>query len=234
MYHAITDLADDPNMLSTSPERFEAQLRHLERRNLRGVSVQELRLAMSPAASPAGLIGLTFDDGYADFLHTAVPILEKFGFSATVFAVAGMLGKENDWEHVYNPRPPMRLLGSEELREVSERGMEVGSHSMTHTALPGLDRELLEQELGDSRRKLGEILGEAVEGFCYPYGGLDAAAVAAARRTGYGYACSFETRVERSAYDLPRIAVSQKDNYLRFVAKLKVYSQYRRAARLLR
>lgn len=230
MYHSIGQLDNDPNRLCTSPERFEAQMLHLKRRGLRGVSMRELRRAMR-AGDVRGLVGLTFDDGYEDFLHTALPVLERLDFSATVFVVAGRLGKENDWNHEYAPRPRMKLLGTGELREVSERGMEVGSHGMTHAKLPGLEPALLEHEVSDSHRIISEILGEAVEGFCYPYGGLDGAAVRSVRGAGYAYACGWKVQVERSAFDLPRIPVSEKDNPLRFAAKLRIYSLYSRVTR---
>jgi peptidoglycan/xylan/chitin deacetylase (PgdA/CDA1 family) len=231
MYHAISQLKDDPNLLCTSPARFESQLLYLKQHNLRGVSMRELCRAMS-TGEDKGLVGLTFDDGYEDFLHTAMPIMEDFGYSATVFVVAGMPG-ENAWEHAYTPRPRLKLLDAEGVREVSERGMEVGSHSMTHARLSGAKPELLEREVGDSRRVLSEVLGRAVEGFCYPYGSLDSAAVQAVRRAGYAYACGWNTPVERSAYDLPRIPISERDDLRRFAAKLRVYSQYSAAKRAL-
>jgi len=230
MYHAVVNLTDDPNMMSTSPKRFEEQMAYLRRRNLRGVSMRELCRGVS-MGSAKRLIGLTFDDGYKDFLHTALPVLERLGFSATVFVVVGMLGKENDWEHAHDPRPQLKLLGSEEVREVSERGTEVGSHGMSHTNLLGLGPELLNQEVNDSRLMLSEVLGEEVEGFCYPYGDLDGAALQAVRGAGYSYACGWKTRVEQSAYDLPRIPISERDHFIRFAAKLKIYSRYSRITR---
>ena len=225
MYHSIAELENDPNMLCTSPERFEAQMRYLKRHDLRGVSTSELRRAKS-TGDARDLVGLTFDDGYKDFLHTAVPVLESFGFSATVFVVVGMLGKENCWNHTHNPRPRMELLGATDLREVSKRGMEVGSHSMTHADLAGLNPQTLEAEVKDSRQMLSELLGEEVEGFCYPYGSLDRAAVEAARQAGYAYACGWRAQPEHSVYAWPRIPISEKDNDLRVGVKLKVYSQY--------
>ena len=56
------DPAGDPNMLCTSPERFEAQMLYLKQRNLRGVSVRELLFAMR-TGDARRLVGLTFDDG---------------------------------------------------------------------------------------------------------------------------------------------------------------------------
>src|SRR3712207_216342 len=112
MYHSIVRLASGPHALCVAPERFEAQMLYLKRRNLRGVSMRELRRAMS-MGDTRGLVGLTFDDGYEDFLHNAVPVLERLGFSATVFVVAGMLGSKSRWQHVYEPdRKSTRLNSS--------------------------------------------------------------------------------------------------------------------------
>lgn len=221
MYHSVSRSEGDYDPLCTSPERFEAQMLYIKRHNLRGVSMRELYSAMS-FGDTRGLVGLTFDDGYEDFLGTAVPTLEKLGFSATVFVVAGMLGKENTWEHGDGPRSRLRLLEADGVREVLERGMEVGSHSVTHPRLSGLDSETLIHEVGDSRQILSEIVNAPIEGFCYPYGALDGAAVQAARGVGYVYAVATKKQVEGGLYDWPRTYVGEKDSPLRLGAKLKM------------
>lgn len=231
MYHSISSFEEDPNNICTSPERFEAQMLYLKRRGLRGVSMRELRRAMAVGRT-TGLVGLTFDDGYKDFLHNAVPQLERLGFSATVFVVTGMLGTENSWEHYLDPIVRLQLLGADEVREVSKRGMEVGSHSVSHPQLISLEPELLERELNDSHRMLSETLGEAVEGFCYPYGAVDSKAAQAVRRAGYDYACSIVTRVEGNAFDLPRIDVADRDHLPMFAAKLRFHAEYLMVKRL--
>ncbi|MBA3474889.1 MAG: polysaccharide deacetylase family protein [Rubrobacter sp.] len=221
MYHSISRPEGNNIALHTSPERFEAQMLYLKRRSLRGVSMRELYLATN-SGDTRGLVGLTFDDGYEDFLSAALPTLEKLGFSATVFVVAGKLGQENNWEHRGEPRARLKLLQANGVREVSERGMEVGAHSMTHPRLSGLDPEMLMHEVSDSRQVLKEIVGAPVEGFCYPYGDLDGAAIRVVRRTGYAYACATKKQIEHSAYDWPRTYVGEKDSPLRLGVKLKV------------
>jgi peptidoglycan/xylan/chitin deacetylase (PgdA/CDA1 family) len=52
----------------------------------------------------------------------------------------------------------MNLLGVDGVREVLARGIEVGSHSMTHPKLTGLEPEQLEVEVSASRQILSEIL----------------------------------------------------------------------------
>lgn len=220
MYHSISRQGDY-DALCASPERFEAQMLHLKRHKLRGVTMRELCRAMN-TGDARGLVGLTFDDGYEDFLSTALPTLETLGFSATLFVVAGMLGEENTWEHQGGPRIRLRLLDADGVREISERGMEVGSHTVTHPRLSGLDTEMLAREVGDSRQMLGEIVGAPVEGFSYPYGDLDGSAVRAARSAGYDYAVATKKQIEYGIHDWPRTYVGEKDSPLRFGVKLKV------------
>jgi peptidoglycan/xylan/chitin deacetylase (PgdA/CDA1 family) len=148
-----------------------------------------------------------------------------------VFVVADMLGKQNNWAFRHHPRPQMKLLGAEGVHEISARGMEVGSHSMTHRKLPGLEPELLEEEVSRSRQVLSEVLGDEVDGFSYPYGFIDSKSVQAVRRARYVYACAVVVRTEQSSYDVPRITVAE-DGLLKFAAKLRIYSQYATAKRL--
>jgi peptidoglycan/xylan/chitin deacetylase (PgdA/CDA1 family) len=92
-----------------------------------------------------------------------------------------MLGKENDWEH-HRRTSRRKFLQASSVCEVSERGMEVGSHTMTHPRLSGLNPEKLVQELDNSQQALSEIVCTPVEGFCYPYWGLDRAELQAGER----------------------------------------------------
>ena len=193
---------------------------YLKQRRLSGVSMRELYEA-SRAGQTKGLIGLTFDDGYEDFLSTALPILNSLGFSATVFVVAGKLGGENDWEHQGAARRKLKLLDAEEICKVVGQGMEVGSHTVSHPRLSGLKTEAIDREIGGSREIISDTIGSPVDGFCYPYGDLDNAAVLAARRAGYVYACATKKRVDNSVYDWPRIFVGEKDSPFRLRLKLR-------------
>lgn len=223
MYHSISEPTDGHDALCTSPEQFEAQMFYLRRRGLRGVSVRELRRAAYTGEARA-MVGLTFDDGYKDFLEVALPVLERLGFSATVFVVAGMLGDENSWEHRGPPRVRLKLAGADGVREMSDRGMEVGSHTITHLRLSGLDEETLVHEVDHSRQMLAELAGTSIDGFCYPYGDLDSRAVRAARKAGYTYAVGTKRSIFYGVYDWPRVYVGEKDSPLRLGMKLRANS----------
>ncbi len=88
MYHSVEPYQADPYLVTVSPPRFGQQMRWLARRGLRGVSMRDL-LAARAAGAGKGLVGLTFDDGYADFARHALPVLRRYGFGATMFVIAG-------------------------------------------------------------------------------------------------------------------------------------------------
>jgi peptidoglycan/xylan/chitin deacetylase (PgdA/CDA1 family) len=212
MYHSVEPFTDDPYGVTVRPERFERQLRWLRRRGLRGVSMRELRAA----PDPRGLVGLTFDDGYADFVSRVLPALRRYGFTATVYVVAGEIGGHNAWD-VPGPRKP--LLTADDVRRVADAGIEVGSHSRTHPQLPTVDDRTLQDEIGASRVALADLVGGPVDGFCYPYGAAGAREVAMVERAGYAYACAVGARRFDGPHALPRTYVGDRDTAPRLYAK---------------
>lgn len=224
MYHSVDDPSHDPYRITVSPERLDRQLRWLGRRGLRGVAMAEL-LRAERAGRSAGLVGLTFDDGYADFLGEAVPLLRRHGCTATVFAVAGRLGGTNDWDPL-GPRKP--LLTAAGLREAAAAGMEIGSHGLLHRSLTRLGADLAWSELQESRRLLAEVTGHPPAGFCYPYGDVDAATAALARQAGYAYACAIDPGPLTGPHALPRAHVDQRDTGWRLHLKRLLHPVRRR------
>jgi len=211
MYHTIS-AGPDPLSIQVTPQRLGQQLSTLRRLRFRGVSIRELLLSRN---SRDRLVGLTFDDGYADFQTTAAPMLAQFGFNATVFMVAGHIGGSNDWDE-----PPRRpLMTAEQLRWVHAAGHEVGSHGLKHLRSDRLSASELDAELGQSRRQLEAIVNAPVEGFCFPYGALGPDAMAAAQHY-YNYACAVTSPPNPDRWSMPRFFVGQADTPIRLRAKL--------------
>ncbi|MEV7463531.1 polysaccharide deacetylase family protein [Streptomyces rubiginosohelvolus] len=213
-YHSVTDPSDDPYGITVSPARLDEQLSWLRSRRLTGVGVSEL--LRTGASERRGLVGLTFDDGYADFVDEALPVLRKHGFRATVYVLPGRPGGVNEWDPL-GPRKP--LLTHEGVRRVAAAGMEVGSHGLYHRDLTGLSDEELRRETRDSRELIGDLTGSLPEGFCYPYGILDRRVTQAARSAGYGHACALTPGPLLSRFALPRTHISQADRGVRLWAK---------------
>ncbi|MFI0451443.1 polysaccharide deacetylase family protein [Actinomadura sp. 6N118] len=214
MYHSVDRRGDDPHLVTVSPGRFERQMRWLKSSGRRGVSMIEL-LDAQRAGQARKLVGLTFDDGYADFLRHAVPILVRFGFTATVFVVTERIGDVNAWDE--GPRKP--LMNEDQLRAVVRCGMEVGSHGAQHRSLPSLEDDRLEQELKQSRATLEEILDRRVPGFAYPYGHVEPRVISAVREVGYDYGCTIWGE-HPGPHAIPRTYIGEKDGQLRLGAKL--------------
>ena len=215
MYHSVSPYVQDPYLVTVTPERFARQMDWLRRRGLRGVSVTGL-LAASREGARRGLIGLTFDDGYADFVEYALPILKRYGFGGTVFPIAGRLGGQNDWDAL-GPRKP--LMSADQVRRAADAGIEIGSHGLRHTSLRGLAETDLIAEAEQSRAILTKTVDREITGFCYPYGHLDDAAVAAVQRAGYSYGCAIWRSPSTGPHALPRVYVGDADGSARLWAK---------------
>jgi putative peptidoglycan lipid II flippase len=214
MYHSVSSGDDDPHGVVVSPARFAQQMRWLQRRGLRGTSMQHL-LEAAERGSTAGLVGLTFDDGYADFTFNVLPVLARHGFTATVFVVAGKLGGRNDWDD----GPRRSLMTADDVRAAARQGIEIGSHGVNHRALSQVDAVCLDDELRGSRKILQSLTNRPVPGFCYPFGDLSDPVVRAARAVGYDYAVAIRATGTADRHALPRTYVGDNDGPVRLLLK---------------
>src|SRR5580700_10572931 len=139
-------------LLYVSAEMFDRQLWTLRRLGLRGVSTGEGLRHLANGTS-RGSVVLTFDDGYADTLTTAVPIMKQHGFRATCYIVSGAVGTHNRWDADYlgETKP---LMSRGQLDQWLAAGMEVGSHSLSHRRLCGVAQDVLREEIAGSRAAL--------------------------------------------------------------------------------
>jgi peptidoglycan/xylan/chitin deacetylase (PgdA/CDA1 family) len=173
-----------------------------------GITLRELLAAWDggPAPWPRPVV-LTFDDGLRTVATEAAPVMRDFGFRATVFAVAGRSGTDNQWAGQASWAPGQGLLTAADLAGLAREGWEVGAHGLTHAALPGLSAAALRDEVVTSKRLLEDQIGGEVTSFAYPYGRADAETRALVGRH-YRAACSTELATARRGADrhwLPRI-----------------------------
>jgi peptidoglycan/xylan/chitin deacetylase (PgdA/CDA1 family) len=220
-YHALSPTWGAA--LSTTPERFERQLALLERRGYRGVTFTE-----AVAADPSErVMAVTFDDAYRSVLALALPILERHGIPATVFAPTDFIGSERPmrWEGIdrwLNGPDEQELtpMSWAELQQLAEAGWEIGSHTGSHPHLTQLDPATLEDELARSKAACEQHLGHCGS-LAYPYGDVDARVVAATARAGYRVAAALPSRLQsQDDLEWPRIGVYHTDDDKRF--RLKV------------
>ncbi len=94
-YHRINEACPDPRLCVT-PSRFAEHLEVL-RQYARPIRLQQLSQALSEESLPDRSVVLTFDDGYADNLYNAKPVLEHYDIPATVFVITGYIGREREF-----------------------------------------------------------------------------------------------------------------------------------------
>ena len=206
-YHSIDSSG---SVLSVSPAVFREHVKALARNGYTGIRFDRLIDAFEGRATlPRKPVVLTFDDAYANFREHALPPLHEAGFAATVFAIADLVGKTNEWAGQGSSIPQLPLLGWAALRELVSMGFEIGSHGFTHARLDHVPADRLEQEIAGSRRALEDGVGAPVATFAYPFGAYHARTV---RSVGEHYRAACTTRMAAArASDarhlLPRIDV---------------------------
>jgi peptidoglycan/xylan/chitin deacetylase (PgdA/CDA1 family) len=146
--------------------------------------------ALEAATGRGKLLHVTFDDAFTSVAN-ALPVLARTGVRATVFACTGYaddgrpLGvPELDGELRARPEE-LRTMTWDELRALTEQGVEVSSHTVSHPRLPTLSDAELEDELRSSKRRLEDELGRPCTVLAYPYGECDERVRATARAAGY-------------------------------------------------
>nr|MBA3531474.1 polysaccharide deacetylase family protein [Ardenticatenales bacterium] len=186
--------------LSVGPDLFRAHLVTLREQGYTSITMTELVYALELGAPlPAKPILLTFDDGYRDNYENAFSIMREEGFVGTFFVVTSLVEERN-----------VNYMTWEQIVEMKEAGMEIGSHTTHHLSLPTLSEEEIWRELTRSRALLQERLGQEVHSLAYPGGRFDDGVVHLTHAAGYWIAVTTKqgvTHHSESPFTLRRIRV---------------------------
>jgi peptidoglycan/xylan/chitin deacetylase (PgdA/CDA1 family) len=237
-YHSIDR---GSSALSVEPSLFRRQLDCIVDCGASSLTVAELTERVNSGTIPDRTVVITFDDGFASVISEAAPMLLERGLVATVFCVAGYLGRSNDWPTQPKDAVGGRLATSAELAELAQVGFEVGGHGMEHAPLHDGAELFLQKEIVESRRRLEEAIGKDVRSFAYPYGVKPGARARQLVESTYEAACTtaigrVDTTVDRFA--LPRVDAHylRRPTLLRLVVngRLDWYLAVRRRGAALR
>lgn len=234
------------------------------------------------SALPQRPVLITFDDGHANNLRFALPILQQQQVTAVCFVVTGELGSSRQtwfedayyrlmfstarswrlrngecWEletgqqraaacgrffglcrslseaeqqlelrSLQNQLPELpfdgelndrfEFLSKDDIRRLSDNGVEIGSHTINHPILSALTPENTRREIADSKSMLEQLLGKPVRAFAYPFGAprLDFTPREEALVQDSGYSLAFAGEggfVTRSSnqFALPRVGIGR-------------------------
>lgn len=178
MYHRVDDMLVPGDKfspgLTITVAKFDTEMAYLKEHGYQTIGLAELYAALyENKPLPPKSVVITFDDGYADNYLYAFPILKKYNQKATFFVVSNFFGASQYY------------MTAEQIKELSDAGMDVESHTETHSNLSQLPKEKLETELRGSRAKIEALTGKPVYFLAYPFGRFSPLVEAETKAAGY-------------------------------------------------
>lgn len=226
MYHHVTA---EGGFLSVSAKRFESQIKGMARSGYRSIRAHEFAAFLDGRPLPRKSILLTFDDGYLDNWVYAHPILKRYGFSAILFAITGLIGNGPVRAHagqgrplppcphhqqakaqMFSENPDPVMLRWAEIHEMTRSGtFEIHSHTHSHRRWDLECRsssektERLEEDLSASRAALTRQLGQVSSHLCWPQGYFDPDYKQTAHRLGFSHFYTTDARGQNMKHSDP-------------------------------
>jgi peptidoglycan/xylan/chitin deacetylase (PgdA/CDA1 family) len=180
MYHRIdritSGLPSITRALTVTPGVFRDQMAWIAAHGFHTVTQMQLWNAlMHRRRLPTRPFMVTFDDAYRDVVTYAGPIIRRNHQHATAYVITDRLsrGRVTPW------------MTWRQLRVLQRDGFDIGSHTVSHVDLVATSSAQARFQLRASRFALERFLHLPVQWLAYPYGKVDPAVVALARRAGY-------------------------------------------------
>ncbi len=162
VYHRFGDERYPSTNIQT--QVFERQLRYFQDQNFNLFTLSDAIRKLKDNSLPKKSAVITIDDGYRSFLTGAMPILEKYNVPATLFINTETVGSGD-------------YLNWQEIRNIKEKGIEIGNHSHAHDHFLNLNDDKRKQyfleDLKTSSNLFKENLGFKPIVYSYPYGEWD-------------------------------------------------------------
>jgi len=225
-YHKIDTAPSDARIRGgyTPRKRFARQMAFLKREGSVFYTVSEMIEHYTANGSfPERGLAITFDDGWKDNYENAFPIMQEFGIKATIFLISSCVGQsslkaqsegENEREH----------LSLENILEMSDYGIEFGSHTVNHKLLDRVPMDEVKIEVEESKRQLEEMLEKPCKVFAYPGGHFNEDSRRAVENAGYiaGFSTTYGSKDSLDLFALNRTEILRRDRFLfQFARKVK-------------
>lgn len=176
------------------------------------VSLDELYNYLNGNGSlPKKSIVITFDDGYEDNYKYAYPVLKKYNFKAVFFIITSNVDNNNYY------------MKSSQIKEMSEDGFDIGSHTVNHDHLSKMNYKNQKETLEKSKQILENIIGKDICYISYPFGEYNENTIRTVKACKYKMAFTVTTNNMNyeDIFTLHRNLISR---YTNMDAFLKLYS----------
>jgi len=206
-FHAIDERAE---VISFPPRLFERAMARLYQSGYRTLDLADMAACLRNRDTlPDRSVVITFDDGYQSVYDHAFPVLQRYGFSATVFLTVGENVERSDTSRLPSmcDRP---MLSWGEIKEMQRAGIAFGGHTLTHPNLTRAAPERITIEMVEGKKIIEDALGASVPTFAYPFGRYDRRSREIASRH-FACACSDKLGFTSQASDL--YALERVDMY---------------------
>ncbi len=191
LYHYVEYVKDKGDTIRQSldivPRTFDEQVKTLSEAGFTFMTASDLADVLDGITPlPPKPVMLTFDDGHWDLYTDVLPILQKYHAKATAYIVSGFIGGSDS-------------LSSEQLQKVIDSKLvEIGAHSVHHVALGHRLLQLIQYEIGQSKKQLEDGYHIKVVSFAYPGGSFDQQAIDVVKSFGFRTSVSTLPGVEQS------------------------------------
>lgn len=177
-YHHLAPEGGPIGGYNLHPNLLEEQFKFLKATGYKTVRLDQFYAYINGKKTsdfPDKPILLTFDDGSKTHLEVLVPLLKKYGFTASIFIYPSIISSGKKYYMTW-----------EELKRALDSGvLDLGSHTLYHPKLPMMSRVLIRKQLAESKQILESKTGRKVVDLAYPFGLFDPRVIEEAKAIGY-------------------------------------------------